>query len=54
MKSWTMALICLGSLMAALPGALASQEWGWLIMAIGVATLGWGIERWKLRAAKLS
>ena len=54
MKGWAMALICLGSLMAALPGALASQEWGWLIMAIGVATLGWGIERWKLRAAKLS
>ena len=54
MKSWAMGLICLGSLMAALPGALASQEWGWLIMAIGVATLGWGIERWKLRAAKLS
>jgi len=54
MKSWAMGLICLGSLMTALPGALASQEWGWLIMAIGVATLGWGIERWKLRAAKLS
>jgi predicted branched-subunit amino acid permease len=54
MKGWAMALICLGSLMAALPGALASQEWGWLIMAIGIATLGWGIERWKLRAAKLS
>lgn len=54
MKSWAMALICLGSLMAALPGALASQEWGWLIMAIGIATLGWGIEQWKLRAAKSS
>jgi len=54
MKSWAMGLICLGSLMAALPGALASQEWGWLIMAIGVATLGWGIEQWKLRAAKSS
>lgn len=54
MKSWAMALICLGSLMVALPGALASQEWGWLVMAIGVATLGWGIEQWKLRAAKSS
>jgi predicted branched-subunit amino acid permease len=54
MKGWAMALICLGCLMAALPGALASQEWGWLIMAIGVATLGWGIEQWKLRAAKSS
>ena len=54
MKGWAMGLICLGSLMAALPGALASQEWGWLIMAIGIATLGWGIEQWKLRAAKSS
>ncbi|MET0585796.1 MAG: AzlC family ABC transporter permease [Candidatus Binatia bacterium] len=54
MKGWAMALICLGSLMVALPGALASQEWGWLIMAIGVATLGWGIEQWKLRATKSS
>jgi len=54
MKGLAMALICLGSLMAALPGALASQEWGWLIMAIGIATLGWGIEQWKLRAAKSS
>ena len=54
MKGWAMALICLGSLMVALPGALASQEWGWLIMAIGIATLGWGIEQWKLRAAKSS
>jgi branched chain amino acid efflux pump len=54
MKSWAMALICLGSLMVALPGALASQEWGWLVMAIGVATLGWGIEQWKLRATKSS
>ena len=54
MKGWAMALICLGSLMAALPGALASQEWGWLIMAIGIATLGWGIEQWKLRATKSS
>ncbi len=52
MKGWAMALICLGSLMAALPGALVSQEWGWLIRAYGVATLGWGIEQWKLRAAK--
>ena len=54
MKGWAMALICLGSLMVALPGALASQEWGWLVMAIGVATLGWGIEQWKLRATKSS
>ena len=52
MKGWAMPLICVGSLIAALPGALASPGWGWLVMAIVVATLGWGVEQWKLRAAK--
>jgi predicted branched-subunit amino acid permease len=52
MKGWAMPLICAGSLIAALPGALASPGWGWLVMAIVVATLGWGVEQWKLRAAK--
>jgi predicted branched-subunit amino acid permease len=54
MKGWAMPLICAGSLIAAVPGAFASPEWGWLIMAIVVATLGWGVEQWKLRAAKSS
>ncbi len=54
MKGWAMPLICAGSLIAALPGALASPGWGWLIMAIVVATLVWGVEEWKLRASKSS
>ncbi len=52
MKGWAMPLICAGSLIAALPGALANPAWGWLIMAIVVATLVWGIEQWKLAASK--
>jgi len=52
MKGWAMPLICLGSLIAALPGALANPGWGWLVMAIAVATLVWGVEQWKSRASK--
>jgi predicted branched-subunit amino acid permease len=52
MKGRAMALICLGSLIAALPGAFVSPAWGWLVTAIGVATLGWGWEQWQLHASK--
>jgi predicted branched-subunit amino acid permease len=52
MKGWAMPLICAGSLIAALPGALVSPGWGWLITAILVATLGWGWEEWKSRASR--
>ena len=51
-KGWVMPLICLGSLIAALPGALFSPGWGWLVTAILVATLGWGLEEWKFRASR--
>jgi hypothetical protein len=47
-----MPLICLGSLIAALPGAALSPGWGWLATAIVIATVGWAIEAWKLRASK--
>ena len=52
MKGWAMPLICLASLIAALPGALLSPGWGWLVTAILVATFGWGLEEWKLRASR--
>ncbi len=52
MKGWAMPLVCLGSLIAALPGALANPGWGWLFMAIAVATLVWGVEAWKSRASR--
>lgn len=48
------ALVCLASLFAAVPGALASPAWGWLATATTVAAIGWGAEEWNSRAAKLS
>ncbi|HEX2229386.1 MAG TPA: AzlC family ABC transporter permease [Candidatus Binatia bacterium] len=53
MKGWTMPLICLFSLIAAVPGALASTAWGWIITATAIAAAGWIIDEWKSRASKL-
>jgi len=44
MRKRAVALVCLASLLAAVPGALISPGWGWLITAVVVATLGWGLE----------
>src|SRR6266508_3029178 len=54
MKGWAMALVCLGSLILALPGAWLSPGWGWLATAILIANLVWGLEEWKFRASKSS
>jgi predicted branched-subunit amino acid permease len=54
MKGWAMPLICLASLIAALPGAKASPGWGWLATAFIIASLIWKLEEWKSRAAKSS
>ena len=52
MKSRAMALVCVLSLIAAIPGALLSPGWGWLATAVGVAILVWGWEQWNLHASK--
>jgi predicted branched-subunit amino acid permease len=44
MRDRVVALVCLASLLAAVPGALMSPGWGWLITAVVVAILGWGLE----------
>jgi predicted branched-subunit amino acid permease len=54
MRGWAMPLICLGSLLAALPGAVIDPGWGWLATAIIVATAGWGLEQWMRRGLKSS
>lgn len=54
MRGWTMPLICVGSLTAAIPASLISSEWGWLTTATGIAVLGLGLERWVQRGSKLS
>ena len=52
MKGWTMPLICLLSLIAAVPGAAASTAWGWIITATDIAIVGWIIDEWKSPASK--
>jgi predicted branched-subunit amino acid permease len=52
MKGWTTPVICLLSLIAAVPGALVSSAWGWITTATVIAVVSWGIEEWKLRASR--
>jgi predicted branched-subunit amino acid permease len=49
MRGWTMPLVCLASLLLAVPASMANSAWGWITTATLIATLGWGIEQWKRR-----
>lgn len=51
MKGKAMPLLCAASLITAIPGALISSTWGWLVTATSVATLFWAFEQWKTRAS---
>jgi predicted branched-subunit amino acid permease len=44
MKGWTASVICSLSLVAAVPGALVSPGWGWIVTATAIAVIAWGIE----------
>lgn len=50
MKGRTMPLICLASLITAIPGAIFNPGWGWLATAAMIAVLGWSLEKWLSRA----
>ena len=50
MKGWTMPLICLASIVTAIPGTQFNPGWGWLVTAAAIALLGWGLEKWLSRA----
>jgi predicted branched-subunit amino acid permease len=39
-------LIGMVSFLAAVPGALLNTDWGWLITALAIGTVGWGMEEW--------
>ena len=54
MRGWGMPVVCLAALFLAVPGALASPGWGWLVTASLVAILVWGAEQWNCRASALS
>jgi predicted branched-subunit amino acid permease len=47
MRSRAVALVCLVSLLAAIPGALVSPGWGWLITAVLAAALVSAWEGWR-------
>jgi predicted branched-subunit amino acid permease len=51
MRGWAMPLICVASLVAAVPGALISPGWGWITTAVMIATFVWGMERWMQRGS---
>ena len=44
------ALVCVASLIFAVPGALWNPDWGWMVTALMVATTVWGMEEWTRRA----
>jgi predicted branched-subunit amino acid permease len=49
MRGWTMRLICLASLLLAVPASSLNSAWGWITVATLIATTGWGIEQWNRR-----
>jgi len=50
MKGWTIPLICLASIVTAIPGAMFNPSWGWLASAALIAILAWSFEQWRSRA----
>ena len=54
MRGRVMPVICLASLIAAIPGAWLSPGWGWLVTAIAIAIIGWAFEKCFLVASKSS
>ena len=50
-REWFLRLVCLISLFVAVPTAVLSPEWGWLVTSLVVATCIWGVERWMRRAS---
>jgi predicted branched-subunit amino acid permease len=50
-RGWAMPLICLLSIIAAVPGSLAYPAWGWIATAAIVAALLWSLELWTERGS---
>jgi predicted branched-subunit amino acid permease len=50
LRERTGAIVFIASLLVAVPAAVWNPDWGWMIAAITVATVGWRIEEWRSRA----
>jgi predicted branched-subunit amino acid permease len=40
-------VVCAVAFVAAVPAALWNADWGWMVAAIVVATIGWRVEEWR-------
>lgn len=40
-------IVCVVAFLAAVPAALWNADWGWMLAAIAVATIGWRVEEWR-------
>jgi predicted branched-subunit amino acid permease len=47
LREWLAAGVCAVAFLLAIPAAMWNQDWGWMIAAIAVATIGWRIEEWR-------
>ncbi len=52
LKGKSALLIVMASFLAAVPGALLNTDWGWLVAALAIGTVGWGIEEWIQRGSR--
>ena len=52
LKGKSALLIAMASFLAAVPGALLNTDWGWLVTALAIGTLGWGMEEWIQRGSR--
>ena len=52
LKGKSALLIGTASFLAAVPGALLNADWGWLVTALAIGTVGWGMEQWIQRGRR--
>jgi predicted branched-subunit amino acid permease len=50
MRGWTIPLVCLASLLFAVPASVIASAWGWITVATLIAALGWVMSQWNRRA----
>ena len=50
-REWFLRLVCLITLVVAVPTAVLSPEWGWVVVSFFVATCIWSVEQWMERAS---
>jgi predicted branched-subunit amino acid permease len=48
-REWSIRAVCIASMLIAVPGALWNPNWGWIVTALVIATLGWGVQQWMRR-----